>query len=236
MLDLSSFKLPISAPLHMDLNWIEINAQFADFRHQEDPGGLKMKCDSVAKFHNYPVNLKIPYRLNHLSFHYSAIDWSAPHKLMYSFRMKGLDDQWSKPSAETNADYRNLPFGTFSFQVRAIGAAHIWSDPFKYTFTIRPPWWFAWWAYLLYGFIIILIILQYRRYLMNRAKLQTAVEIERMEKEKVEELDHLKSRFFANISHEFRTPLTLLLGPIEELKKNEPELSANPCRHCLALY
>jgi DNA-binding response OmpR family regulator/nitrogen-specific signal transduction histidine kinase len=65
--------------------------------------------------------------------------------------------------------------------------------------------------------------LWYRRYLLNRAKLRTAVEVERMEKEKVLELDHMKSRFFANISHEFRTPLTLILGPIDELFERKPK-------------
>jgi len=66
-----------------------------------------------------------------------------------------------------------------------------------------------------------LFMLQFRRSLLKRARLKTAVEIERIEKEKVLEIDHMKSRFFANISHEFRTPLTLILGPIETVLKKK---------------
>ncbi len=141
---------------------------------------------------------------------------------MYSCKMEGLrNDQWSLPSTEAKADYRNLPQGTFTFTVRAIGAAQKWSKPFTYSFTIRPPWWFSWWAYIIYGIILISIIDQYRRFLLRRAKLRSAVDIERIEKEKLQELDHMKSRFFANISHEFRTPLTLIQGPLEGLLKKK---------------
>jgi len=82
-------------------------------------------------------------------------------------------------------------------------------------------WWFNWWAYIIYGIIFISIIDQYRRYLLRRAKLRSAVEVGRIEKEKLLELDHMKSRFFANISHEFRTPLTLIKGPLEGLLKKK---------------
>jgi signal transduction histidine kinase/ligand-binding sensor domain-containing protein/DNA-binding NarL/FixJ family response regulator len=221
MMDMSNFKLPVEAPSNMQLSRIEINGKFVDYRHLEKSSNKKMQLSGVARFCNYPLNLKLPYKYNHLTFYYSAIDWSAPYKIKYSYKMEGLRASWSEPSAETKADYRNLPSGTFTFKVRAIGAAQKWSEPFEYTFTIHPPWWYSWWAYIIYGIIIILIILQYRRYLLRKAKLQSAVEIERIEKEKVLELDHLKSRFFANISHEFRTPLTLILGPIEGLLKKK---------------
>ncbi len=217
MLDMNNFKIATDPPSNMNLNRIEINDQFVDYRNLDDSAHVKMEFDSVPRFYNYPLNLKLPYKQNQLTFYFSAIDWSAPHKIKYSYKMEGLrNDDWSIPTAEAKADYRSLPHGNFTFQVRAIGAAQKWSEAFEYSFTIRPPWWYSWWAYCIYGFIIILIIRQYRRYLLNRAKLQTEVEIERIEKEKVLELDHMRSRFFANISHEFRTPLTLLLGPLED--------------------
>ena len=217
MIDLNNFSFPAEAPVHMQLDRIELNEEFIDFRHLDRDLNGRIEFTEVASFHNLPLMLKLPHKFNHLTFHYSAIDWFAPHKIMYSYKIEGLEDDWSMPSSETKADYRNLPSGTHTFKVRATGAARIWSEPFEYKFTVKPPWWFSWWAYLIYGMILIFIILQYRRFLLRRADLQSAIEIERIEKEKVLELDHMKSRFFANISHEFRTPLTLLLGPINDL-------------------
>lgn len=223
MIDMDHFKLPDTPPAFLHLKHLEINGAYLDYRNLPDSINSIVEFDSVARFRNYPMNLNLPYRNNHLTFNYSAIDWAAPHKLRYSYIMEGLDKSWSNPSPEPNAEYRNLPSGTHTFIVRAIGAAQTWSDPFRYTFTIRPPWWQAWWAYLIYLLILISIIDQYRRYLLRRAKLKSAVEIERIEKEKVLELDSMKSRFFANISHEFRTPLTLILGPVEGLLRKRSE-------------
>jgi signal transduction histidine kinase/DNA-binding response OmpR family regulator len=88
-----------------------------------------------------------------------------------------------------------------------------------------PPPWRSWWAFTVYGLVIVFFLLWYRRFLLNRAALKTALEIERIEREKVQEMDQMKSRFFANISHEFRTPVTLLLGPLNDMMKNRPELA-----------
>ncbi|MFC2089631.1 two-component regulator propeller domain-containing protein [Bacteroidota bacterium] len=217
MLDMNSFKLPEFPPSKLKFTRLDINGQFLDYRHLPDSIARNMEFDAVERFQNYPLNLKLPYRIKHLTFYFSAIDWDAPHKIRYSYLMSGTDKSWSNPSSEAKADYRNLSPGKHTLSVRAIGAAQKWSDSIEYTFKIRPPWWFSWWAYIIYGCILIAIIFQYRRFLLKRAKLQSAIEIERIEKEKVLELDHMKSRFFANISHEFRTPLTLILGPIEGL-------------------
>ncbi|MFC2113516.1 ATP-binding protein [Bacteroidota bacterium] len=90
---------------------------------------------------------------------------------------------------------------------------------------VLPPLWRIWWAFIAYGLVIVVIFLWYRTFLLNRTKIRTALEIERIEKEKVQEINRMKSRFFANISHEFRTPLTLLMGPINDLAKNRPDLA-----------
>jgi signal transduction histidine kinase/ligand-binding sensor domain-containing protein/DNA-binding response OmpR family regulator len=224
IMDMNDFKLPMEAPSDMRLDRIEINGKFIDYRHPGNNFNDKVQFSGVEKFYNYPLNLKLPYKYNRLTFYYSAIDWSAPDKIKYSYRIDGLGDSWSEPSEETKADYRNLPSGKFTLKVCAIGAAQKWSEPFEYTFTVYPPWWYSWWAYVIYGSIFILFMLQFRRSLLKRAKLKTAVEIERIEKEKVQELDQMKSRFFANISHEFRTPLTLILGPIEGLLKKKSKV------------
>ncbi|HEX9251148.1 MAG TPA: ATP-binding protein, partial [Ignavibacteriaceae bacterium] len=82
---------------------------------------------------------------------------------------------------------------------------------------ITPPWWSRWWAYLLYLMFILSILYLIRRYEMNRLKLKNQLKLEKVETDTLRHLDNLKSHFFANISHEFRTPLTLILGQIESV-------------------
>jgi len=187
MLDMNNFKIPVEPPAAMQLDRIEINEQFVDYRQLQESSDMKIKFDSVARFYNYPLNLELPYNLNHLTFHFSAIDWSAPHKIKYSFKMEGLNDNWSLPSSEAKADYRNMPHGTFTFKVRAIGAALKWSETFEYTFTIIPPWWHTWWARSGYGITALLLIFGFVRW--RTAKLiQRQKELEKTVKDRTVEI------------------------------------------------
>ena len=170
MLEMNNFKVPVEPPASMQLNWIDINGQFIDYYHLNESAEMKIKFDGVARNNNYPLNLELPYFRNHLTFHFSAIDWSAPHRIIYSYKMEGLNDNWSNPRAEAKADFRSLPYGTFTFKVRAIGAAQIWSESFEYTFTILPPWWHSWWARSGYGITALLFILGVFRWRTARLK------------------------------------------------------------------
>lgn len=137
---------------------MDINEQFIDYRNITDSLGNEIVFNSVQRFENYPFNLELPYDKNHLTFHFAAIDWYAPQKIQYSYIMEGLNTSWSKPTTETKADYRNLPYGTYTFKVRAIGASGEWSEPFEYPFTVHPPWWHTWWARTAYGIAFLLLI------------------------------------------------------------------------------
>jgi hypothetical protein len=163
MLDMNKFKIPVEPPA-MQFNRLDINGQFADYRHLKESAGMEIEFRGLAKFYNYPLNLELPYNRNHLSFHFSAIDWSAPNKIKYSYKMEGLNDNWSLLAAEAKAVYHYLPYGTYTFKVRAIGAAQIWSEPFEYTFTIHPPWWHTWWARTGYGITALLLIFGFVRW------------------------------------------------------------------------
>jgi len=133
-----------TVPKSLGLNRIEINGKFYDFRSIAD-SGKKKSISNVLPFTNYPQNPVLSYNESHLSFHFSAIDWSAPEKIKYSYRMSGLDKKWSSPSEETMVDYRNLNHGKYKFQVKAIGQSQVWTEPFTYSFTILPAWWQTWW-------------------------------------------------------------------------------------------
>jgi len=156
-LDMNKFNKATYLPV-VSMNSLEINEQFLDYRNLTDSLRNTINFNDLDPFKNYPLNLKLPFYKNHLTFHFSAIDWSAPHKIQYSYLMEGLNTTWSQPSKEAKADYRNIPYGTFTFKVRAIGESGQWSKAFGYTFTINPPWWHTWWARSLYSIFALIFI------------------------------------------------------------------------------
>ena len=179
MLDLNSFRPALKPPV-VNLQQVDINELFIDYRNIKIEPDNDLKFTSVQSFFNYPLDLELPYDKNHLTFHFSAIDWSAPHKIQYSYLMHGLNSMWSQPSQEAKVDYRNIPYGTYTFKVRAIGESGVWSKPFEYTFTILPPWWHTWWArtiYTIMAFVIFWGIIRWRTSTLKLRQRELQVEI-----------------------------------------------------------
>ncbi|MCX8079829.1 MAG: SpoIIE family protein phosphatase [Bacteroidia bacterium] len=210
MLDLNEFKMNKKEP-EIQLDNIYLQENFVDYRHLHDTitdsaivnenNELKnIRFRGVAKFHNYPEGLELPYYLNHLTFYFTGIDWYAPHKLKYQYKLEGLDKDWSQLTSEGKADYRNIPFGKYTFKVKAIGSAGKWSKTLEYSFIIHPPWWRTGWAYTSYVITaiaaVVLIVRWNSRKLRARAKMlkikvEEATQEIRQQKEIVEKQKQL---------------------------------------------
>ncbi len=172
MLDLNKFSLNKNEPV-VQLNNVMLQENFVDFQDlnsaSKDSSDTKkrfkkVKFTDIAKFHNYPTDLVLPYDASHLTFNFSAIDWSAPHKIKYQYQLQGLDPDWSKLTAENKADYRTIPYGSYVFTIKAIGDANKWSKTFEYSFTILPPWWHTWWFRILMAVVLGLFVYQIFRW------------------------------------------------------------------------
>ena len=196
MLDMTKYKTTQEQPI-VSLKYLKINDQFIDYRNITDSLAKRITFDRVEQFENYPLNLSLQYNQNHLTFHFSAIDWAAPHAIKYSYLLEGLNKKWSQPSSETKTDYRNLTYGTYTFKIRAIGKSGKWSDTFEYSFTIHPPWWHTWWArigYALLSILVILLIIRWRTASLQQRQKQLEIEVDnatqeiRLEKERSEQL------------------------------------------------
>lgn len=222
LFDLDRFQLSDEPPQTVKVSHLQVNQTYIDYRQLADKDysqelfaetEFRASLDSVIAFQNVPTRLRLPYHFNHLTFHFSAIDWAAPSKIQYSYWMDGIDKTWSPPQSDPKVDYRNLPHGKYTLKVKAKGQSNLWSEPVRYVFTITPPWWRTWWAYLSYFLAFSFLIYQLYQLQLSR---RLAME----EGKRLKEINHVKSSIYTNITHEFRTPLTVIHGMTEELEEH----------------
>ena len=160
----------------------------------------------------------LSYSQNVFSFQFSALDYNSPQSIQYAYMMEGFDKDWVYSGERRFITYTNLDAGTYSFKVKATNSDGIWGENIKsISVTVNQPWWRTGWAYIIYSLLIVVGIFTARKIEANRTRLRNKLKMREFEAKKQKELENLKSRFFANLSHEFRTPLTLIRGPIDEL-------------------
>jgi signal transduction histidine kinase/DNA-binding response OmpR family regulator/ligand-binding sensor domain-containing protein len=165
--------------------------------------------------------------LNHLqdilTLEFSSLDFTAPAQNKYRYQLVGIDDDWVESGTRRTATYLHLPSGTYVFKVQGSNSQGVWSNKMaELKIIVKPPWWRTWWAYLIYLLLIGFAVRTYFTFRINKAKLQSQLHYEQQEAKRIKELDTVKTQLYANITHEFRTPLTVILGMANQLK-NDPE-------------
>lgn len=171
---------------------------------------------------NKTNEILLEYGENNFSFEFAALHFAAPSKNQFAYMLEGFDTGWTETTAKKRfATYTNLAPGKYTFKVKASNNDGFWDqDPTQLKLTIAPPWWYSRTAFVIYFLMLLGLLWLFYRYTFIRTSKKHQLELEHVEKEKSEELQKIKLEFFTNISHEFRTPLTLIKGPLEYLQKN----------------
>lgn len=167
-----------------------------------------------------PVNEVAPVNLSHdqntFSIGLMLPDYRDPEGNHFQARLLRHDDSWRDLASANSSNYFAVPPGNYIYQVRGYTTSGSVIEK-SISIVITPPWWNTWWAYSTYALIFILLLVGGRRMIVRQELLKTKLKIEHLNFEKAKEVDRVKTSFFTNISHEFRTPLTLIKGPVQEL-------------------
>ena len=170
--------------------------------------------------------LKFDYLHNVFTIEFASMQLSSPKKELYKYKLDGFDANWIETDwKDRTATYTNLDPGDYLFRVKATNHDGMWSENERtLKVIILPPPWRTWWAYTGYSLFVVGLLFAARRTIVQRERLKSNLQLakveqekEHIELEKAQEVDRVKTSFFTNISHEFRTPLTLIKGPVQNI-------------------
>jgi signal transduction histidine kinase/ligand-binding sensor domain-containing protein/DNA-binding response OmpR family regulator len=165
-----------------------------------------------------PTEIRLQYDENFISFEFAALSFVNPERNQYAYKMEGVDNEWVSSGTRRYASYPNLTPGSYVFRVKGSNNEGLWNEAgTSIAIMISPPWWKTIWAYLFYAVTLLSLGYYIWSAQVRRLRKQHEYEMTRFEAAKLHQVDEMKSRFFANISHEFRTPLTLIMGPVAEV-------------------
>jgi len=180
---------------------------------------LKVNSENpiLEKTIGFTDNISLNYQEGNFSITFAIPSFINSKNNSYQFRLKGLEKEWTYTSEDT-ANYTIQNSGDYTFEVKGANSHGIWNEkPTTLKIKVHPAPWRSWWAFLLYSLAIgaatnFLISIQ-----KSKASLKHELDLEHLESKKTEENNKAKLEFFTNISHEFRTPLTLILGPLQQI-------------------
>ncbi|MCC9137583.1 two-component regulator propeller domain-containing protein [Pontibacter silvestris] len=184
----------------------------------EDANGRAILSKSL--YETKSITLK--HDENAFSIEFAALNFFHPEKNNYKYKLEGFDKKWhAATDGIRKATYTNLDPGEYVFRVIASNNDDVWNEEgVSLKITVLAPFWRTNMAYALYVLFALAILVVIRKVELQKARMNFLLEQERRESRHMHELDLMKIRFFTNVSHEFRTPLTLILAPIEKLLKN----------------
>ncbi|MEL1254540.1 two-component regulator propeller domain-containing protein [Flavobacterium sp. DGU38] len=182
---------------------------------EESNAEIDTNSDKIKK-------VSLDYDQTTLSLEFVALDYNNADKINYAYLLDGWDQQWNYVGQNRKANYSRLPEGKYTFKVKTTNFKGGWNKEISLvTIEVLPPWYRTWWSYSLYLLAIAGGLFVYLNYQKNKEKLKYKVKIAELESKKEKEIAEKQSSMFTYISHEFRTPLSLIINPLKKAVQKE---------------
>lgn len=202
------------------------NLVLTDFKLFNEKVSLNDKRSPLAVSPGYASSVRLNHDQSVISFEYAVLNYRDPGRTKYAYMMKGFDDNWNMVGTQRNATYTNLPPGRYTFKVKATDMYGNWSEPVAaIDVIVRPPFYRTTLAYIFYILLIAAGLWALKNYFKRREQRKNAIKLERMKVQKEHEFYQQKIDFFTTMAHEIRTPLSLIMAPLEKLLsvENKPD-------------
>ncbi|MBC7888240.1 MAG: response regulator [Ferruginibacter sp.] len=179
---------------------------------------------------NEVKEITLKYNQNVFTIEFAALEFLHPEKIKYAYKLEGFGGDWLTTNAKNRkATFTNLDPGTYTLLVKAGNEDGKWlTPPLSLKIHVLPPFWLSPLAFIIYLLIFAGSLIFARNMVVRQAKLKFAIEQERQKSNRLHELDMMKIKFFTNVSHEFRTPLSLILTPVEKLLTQGENSASKP--------
>ncbi|MEQ1745704.1 MAG: ATP-binding protein, partial [Saprospiraceae bacterium] len=187
-----------------------------EINHQKRP--LPAPAEQLAQ-------MELSHDQNNISIEFAALDFTDPSKNRYRYRLVGLDPDWVETSNLRFAHFSHLAPGRYTLRVQGNNGESAWSEARPLVIVVNPPWYLSNFAYLCYLSLLLWAGWKVYQFQIRRVKEREQLAFEQRETERVKAMEQMKTNFFTNVTHEFRTPLTLIVEPLRQLLKNpnDPE-------------
>lgn len=186
---------------------------------------IEAGSDQLEKSLSHAAELNLSHNENTINISFAALSYVSPEKNQYAYKLEGVDKDWIY-THEHRANYTNLPAGTYTFLVKATNNDGVWSkNEARLQIVVHPPFWWSLPAKILYLLLIGYAIYWFMQSRLNREKRRHQEELDQLELKQDQEMRDARLQFFTMIAHEIRTPVTLIIGPLESLKEHWKQVS-----------
>lgn len=205
-------------PNAINTNTTEPLVHLTNFKLFNEPVIPNTENSPLYKVISETEEITLTHKQSVFTIEFTAINYTRPEKNQFAYYLEGLEDSWNYVGNTRNATYTNLDYGTYTFKLKAANNDGIWNEiPKNLKITILPPWWRTNWALFTYVLLFLGALYYLNRITRERLKEKQLIAYERETRKQKEALNEKKFQFFTNISHEFRTPLTLIMNPLEDI-------------------